>query len=319
MGRSGDAHVNAPVTGPIITNPDIGGDLFLSWQIEGHTEQITLGRDAPTADAEIAPSLLLRAQFGLTPFHGRGAEMDLLRRWADSDETAGLALVTGPGGQGKTRLAIELIRGWRDQGWYVGFLDADATPDGVRGLGELEGRVCLVVDYAEIRLPVLAAVITLAARRGETTRVLAIARERGDWWGQLAHQDGAGLDVEMLQDRALKIELAPLAPTATVRREVYDGAVDAFARLRQLDRPAVDPELDDPVFASALYLTMAAFTSVDPEIPPLNPDLPLGRQLLDAVLSREADCGRAAREPTNSRPKPATLCCCNGSWLRQPW
>src|SRR6187402_162135 len=45
----------------------------------------------------------------LTALLGRDADMDTLRRWL-MDPTARLITLTGPGGAGKTRLAIELAR-----------------------------------------------------------------------------------------------------------------------------------------------------------------------------------------------------------------
>jgi Mrp family chromosome partitioning ATPase len=45
----------------------------------------------------------------LTALLGRDADMETLRRWL-TDPTARLITLTGPGGAGKTRLAIELAR-----------------------------------------------------------------------------------------------------------------------------------------------------------------------------------------------------------------
>src|SRR5829696_6760365 len=45
----------------------------------------------------------------LTPLVGRDADLEALRRW-QTDPAARLITLTGPGGAGKTRLALELAR-----------------------------------------------------------------------------------------------------------------------------------------------------------------------------------------------------------------
>jgi predicted ATPase/class 3 adenylate cyclase len=80
----------------------------------------------------------------LTSFIGRGDELDDLERLAG---TARLITLTGPGGIGKSSLAVELARrlapGHRDGAWFVG-LDALDDPDTVgtavaRALGLFDG------------------------------------------------------------------------------------------------------------------------------------------------------------------------------------
>jgi predicted ATPase/DNA-binding XRE family transcriptional regulator len=60
---------------------------------------------AVTADASSSAPLPL----SLTVFHGRDADVQTLRRWL-ADPGARLITLTGPGGSGKTRLALEVAR-----------------------------------------------------------------------------------------------------------------------------------------------------------------------------------------------------------------
>ena len=63
---------------------------------------------------------------------------------------AGLWLVTGGGGFGKTRLAVEACREAEARGWTAGLLRPDVTERGkLPALAEWPGRLLIAVDYAE--------------------------------------------------------------------------------------------------------------------------------------------------------------------------
>jgi predicted ATPase len=64
---------------------------------------------APAGDTAIAEPFVLSLQFPLTPLIGRSADLDTLRQWL-ADPLVRLITLTGPGGAGKTRLAIEIAR-----------------------------------------------------------------------------------------------------------------------------------------------------------------------------------------------------------------
>ena len=62
----------------------------------------------PRLPDEYPPSSLLCGDYEVVPFTGRAAELDQLTAWCEQDKRVGVALLSGPGGQGKTRLAREL-------------------------------------------------------------------------------------------------------------------------------------------------------------------------------------------------------------------
>lgn len=75
-----------------------------------------------------SPASLLRADAEAVAFHGRDTELADLRAWCENTPDAfAIHVMTGPGGQGKTRLARRLADtlGWA--GWVTGHLRADLT------------------------------------------------------------------------------------------------------------------------------------------------------------------------------------------------
>ena len=76
------------------------------------------------AGAGMAESQLLRAEEALLPFdHARQPDVDDLNTWLDDTQwPLSVRLVTGAGGQGKTRLALEVCQRRQKAGWNAGFL-----------------------------------------------------------------------------------------------------------------------------------------------------------------------------------------------------
>ncbi|MGW3692410.1 trypsin-like peptidase domain-containing protein [Streptomyces sp. NPDC005149] len=162
---------------------------------------------APAPHRPVTPMGLLRADAEVAPFHGRIELLARCENWctapADAAEVS-LRLLTGPGGQGKTRFALELIRRMRRHGWVAGRL-TEAEPDGeaARALVHAQAPVLVVVDYAEGRAAALHTLLIALSRRtsGSPLRLLLMARGTGEWWTTLraAHplvRDLAGPDAE---------------------------------------------------------------------------------------------------------------------------
>ena len=76
---------------------------------------------APTVEPGrivLQPSRMLRTKFEIVPFIGRDTEISQLKKWRDTDiSRVAVCLIHGPGGQGKTRLAVQLARMWAEEGW----------------------------------------------------------------------------------------------------------------------------------------------------------------------------------------------------------
>lgn len=183
-------------------------------------EQVPLGSGARLLDPRRA----------VVDFVGRDDELSALVTWCEDDRAARLRLVTGPGGVGKTRLAIELAQRMNARGW-----SCERVADGKEGevIGTLRevrrGRALLTVDYAETRTGIGQMLTALASDEGTGVKVLLLARAAGDWWDQL------GVAEPKVWDLAQAAKGAELALLPSVAADLSDAdiiakAVRSFAR-----------------------------------------------------------------------------------------
>lgn len=165
-----------------------------------------------------------------------------------------VALVTGPGGVGKTRLALQLTEDCEPTGWLCRTVSPgqeDRVLAACRSVSS--GRVLLVVDYAETRSGLDGLLRAACADDGERLRVLLIARGAGEWWSGLEASADAG--VRSLANSALRIPVGAIARDAADAEKLAQAAVQEFARALSVDVPAealvVVP--DQPVLVLVLH------------------------------------------------------------------
>ncbi|MCU0753803.1 MAG: hypothetical protein MUE46_01605 [Xanthomonadales bacterium] len=199
--------------------------------------------------ANSPPAALLRAEFGVVPFTGRVSEITALRHWIDTAASIALGLLTGPGGRGKTRLAIEAATLASTQGWTTGFSSASALVTLVDHLPD-NMRVLVVIDYAEEDPSALMRALRSASARFSATtgslRILLLARNAGEWFQQL--QESRDLrDFFYPQRDFLRIRLTELAQNS-------DDGNSLFA----LARTAFREKLEISTHGSAQYMTTTA-------------------------------------------------------------
>jgi hypothetical protein len=119
-------------------------------------EQALVARDGQRTRLPLTPPLaelerddshaeLLHPRYGVVPFLGRDALLANLMLWRERPDPLRLAVLSGPGGFGKTRTAVEVCLGAERAGWTVGLL-AGSESRPFAGLAELAtwpGRLCV--------------------------------------------------------------------------------------------------------------------------------------------------------------------------------
>ena len=152
-------------------------------------EAVESAREAEGLPRRYGPAHLLEPGLGMVPFTGRAGELEALEGWCLAPQGGLVRLMTGGGGAGKTRLALELRTRMTGRGWRCVAVDEGAERDVVplERAAAPRARLLLVVDYAEARAG-LEELLKAAVRDAGRVRVLLLARHAGDWWQRL----GAG-------------------------------------------------------------------------------------------------------------------------------
>ncbi|MCX5128517.1 tetratricopeptide repeat protein [Streptomyces sp. NBC_00347] len=258
-----------------------------------------------TVDRNVrSPAALLRADTEAVAFHGRESELAALQTWCESGPPSlSVRVMTGPGGQGKTRLARRLTDTLGRYGWVTGHLRSDltdapapdSTPPDFTALNTAL-PLLLVIDYAETRPRLLRRLITHLHRSRHRVRLLLLARSDGEWRTGSLQAIPAVRD--LLEDAPL-FPLTPLLPTsrpAQEREDAFHRAVGDLARLLPLvpslpvhdwlsltaeTRPPAD--LHDHRYNNVLTLQMTALVTLLQHGPlpvDANPGTPPERTLL---------------------------------------
>ncbi|MFD0109731.1 tetratricopeptide repeat protein [Streptomyces sp. NPDC127164] len=230
-----------------------------------------------------SPAALLRADAQAVAFHSRDRELNDLRTWCESGPPAiSVRVLTGPGGQGKTRLARHLTDTLSWAGWATGHLRSDLTDDPA-----IDGAppdftalntalpLLLVLDYAETRPRLLRRLITHLHRSRHRVRLLLLARSDGQW---RTGSFQALPDVRDLLEEAPVVGLGPLTPAdghAQDRHDTFRQAAGDLARLlpQVPTLPAHDwtamadtlhppADLHNPGYDNALTLQMTALVTL---------------------------------------------------------
>ena len=203
---------------------------------------------------------LLDPRLELVGFVGRDAELAALNEWCEDDHATRLRLVTGTGGVGKTRLAVELAARMANAGWRC-----ERIADGKEGeaLAALRGvtrdRALLVVDYAETRIGLRQMLTALTSDDGAGVKVLLLARSAGECWDQLGVEEPAMWD---LVQAAQFPELSSVIDANLSDADVVAQAVKSFARKLGLPEKVVQIYGDRGGRRRVLDLHAAALVAV---------------------------------------------------------
>jgi tetratricopeptide (TPR) repeat protein len=234
------------------------------------------------ATVRFADSLV--AKFEKDEFLERVADQEFLRRFLTSGSSNGVtrqfrwALLTGPAGAGKTRLAINFLGSAETQGFRVGFLDLKNMKESDARGWQPTRPTFVVIDYAaqspEPVAGMLKGLIATACKTGfeYPVRLLILEREAtGDWFKTIAPMDSTGASVRGFcyheNEERWDHPLTPLssdALLAIMRGRLPDGGTELsdellLDTLRRIDPPADgdDHQSSRPLFAAATALKIA--------------------------------------------------------------
>jgi hypothetical protein len=166
----------------------------------------------------------------LVDFIGRQGELAELVAWCEDPVASPVRLVTGAGGVGKTRLAVELSRRMTRIGWRCERIAADREDEAIAKLQTMpHSPALLIVDYAETQVRLKQMLIAMANGEGAGAKVLLLARSIGDWWDHLS--DGEPVIWNLIETtRATSISLSPVVDASFSDSDVVAHAFKSFAR-----------------------------------------------------------------------------------------
>ncbi|MBF0966293.1 MAG: hypothetical protein HXK09_03860 [Actinomyces bouchesdurhonensis] len=249
---------------------------------------------------DFTPLQLIRARHDAVPYQ-QCDEIRQLREWAmmTADATApsqrgrsgdiAVAVVTGAGGSGKTRMAAQLCHDLSLIGWYAGFLPStvDVTDEELSALAEVTTELLVVVDYAEeARRGLVARVVRKLRARQSATCIVLTARGADTWWEEFreeAEQDGTPLSNTLLLSIRGKqqVERDPW-----FFGRMYRRAVQRFSDKLNKAVP-IDVEVPEGLGDTALDVMLRAWLAVCDDNDAAERAMPTRQELYDRVMSIE--------------------------------
>ena len=216
---------------------------------------------------EFTPLQLIQARYAIVPFQD-GPEIQQLRTWAtrmpevaakhEGDGDIAVAVVTGAGGTGKTRIAVQLCDEFSRKGWYTGFLPSttEIMDAELSALVEVATELLVVVDYAEeARRGLVARVVHKLCARQSPTRIVLTARgidQWGDSFRSRMEQDGINLSRTLIISN---LGWAQQEAEPRLFADLYERAVEEFSKRMNSNRPSnggVPDELGETALDVAL-------------------------------------------------------------------
>jgi len=206
-------------------------------------------RGAPRLDIEI-----LDPVFQAVPLVGRQSDLQFLLGWLAADSKIAITALTGAGGSGKTRLALELLQNLPAD-WQGGFLTSQEAKRflDAKNLASWSWRkpTLVVVDYAALLAETLADWFRELANHPAPENPLRIllleryAEKDNGWYRDLADASWQGRRVRELFSPLEPTRIAPLTQLEQ-RRSVLEAGLAAAAKLKPPASTSAVPQVLGP-------------------------------------------------------------------------
>lgn len=224
------------------------------------------------------PARLLRAECSPVPFHGRKDAMQAVLTWIHDESSLLLRLYSGPGGVGKTRLALEVCREiMKSPDWAAVWVSKQFPNERWDELLAGNKNLLIVIDYAETCHDVVARLIEHgrnAPERPVKVRFLLLARDPWGWWPKFC--------ALVKHEFTSEVELGGLECST---KRSFRIAVEAFAHRLGKEMPGGNPtKMNAPEMKRVLFLHIKAQTFLAGE------KVDGKDALLQWVLNREISC-----------------------------
>ncbi|MER5200836.1 tetratricopeptide repeat protein [Streptomyces sp. NPDC002755] len=235
------------------------------WGAQLEPAEFADGAEAtPLVPRSVASLLHPRAES--VRFSGRRELLAEMTEWSTEGDDVSLAVLTGVGGAGKSRIARELGHRLTAIRYAIVHLTRQENAHHHRMLARTTAPVLLVVDYAESRVEQVRSLLNELVRRprGIPFRVLLIARAAGRWWDEVRESSPETAD---LAERARHWSITGTESLGMGAREAFRTAVTDLARgVAKLGFPTVvststDTELHRSL-RTVLEIHMAALASL---------------------------------------------------------
>jgi cold shock CspA family protein/glycosyltransferase involved in cell wall biosynthesis len=234
-------------------------------------------------DLHLPTSMLLAAHDEIVRFDPeRENVLSHMRDWACRPNDLLVRLLYGPGGMGKTRLALELARRLEQNGWLSIWLSSTPPVDWAESWRDVlltrgGEPILFVIDYADARPDEALAALSPALERlracgnSAPLRLLMLARSPS-WLDKLPHNPKCAQDLAAWLSVPKAIEpqaLPPWSNDTETRMASYRLALDDYAAATGIATPlnAYVPCLSERQFDRPLYLHLAALAALEGQRP----------------------------------------------------
>ncbi|MEV6151055.1 type IV secretory system conjugative DNA transfer family protein [Nonomuraea sp. NPDC052129] len=230
-----------------------------------------------------SPAELVSARHAIVEFRERVEVEELRSGFLDTEQRLQVALLHGPGGGGKSRIAARLYEIARAAGWTAGQVTSQ-TPGATDRPFRVNRPLLLIFDYAETEVQAIKRLLTYFMNQGALPkiRILLVARSKtGPWLVKLkAHRLGGTIPDVLIPLRGDQL-------TDDARLDHYGLAAATFARCLRMPwtPPETAPDLSADIFELPLLIHIRALLDVFSGSVATD-DVP-GEELLDRLLIRE--------------------------------